>query len=152
MELFLKDIQDSVPEKMQKRRRERIEKILKTSSVLFIVYLSLFKEHQGAELQEHQIIDFMQVVGNFLKELPAKKPVGSSSTAHSTIEETWYDLIHSLPGRGDSSEDIATAWRTVEIWIKKNRPNSYVNSSNPKFDYLFSTRLVIMKILVFSNL
>jgi hypothetical protein len=134
------------------KRKDRIKKILKTSTVYFIMYLSLFREHEGDQMKGEHIIGLMEVAKEFIRNLQAKESLGPGS--EDDIQQIWHDLIHSRPRRSDSTLDLTTAWKTAIYCINviRKSANSESSPSTIKIDYQWSAQQVIHKIIFFSNL
>jgi nitrate reductase NapAB chaperone NapD len=149
--VFVGEIQSLSKLHAKLKRINRIRNILKISTVFFVMYLSMFGEHEGERLREEQIISFMKFIEEFLHELAKKETFVSNF--EDSIEEYWYNLLH-LDDTKDknSSQTISTAWKTVEYWMEKKKNVLPLNGSpGARYNYKSCIHFIIMKILFFSN-
>jgi hypothetical protein len=149
---FVEGIKSLNESRGKSSRIERINKILKISTVFFIMYLSMFQEHEGEILREEQVISFMKIVECFLKGLAENESFVPNSK--DSVEYIWFNLLCS-PHFTDSnaSTNISIAWKTVEYWMKATKKDSTSNGSPSKrYDYKFTINVLNLKIIFYSNL
>jgi hypothetical protein len=148
---FLEEIKLSVRQKMRPNRLDRIKKVLKLTTVFFVMYRSLFREHEGQELTKEHLLGFMKVLEKFLKGLGQEESL--RGCPEDSVEMIWHDLIHSRPRKANSDQDLSLAWKTVEYWTKeKEKASNPIGSSAVNGDISPSIRTLIQKIVYYSNL
>jgi hypothetical protein len=132
------------------KRIEFIKRIMKTSTISSILYLSFFGEHEGPTLKGKHILEFMGCIKLFLKGLAEIKNLAPTVTDKFTTD--WHYILHSLENRGLTSRasELSLSWRTVDYWI--GCKIKALNISIPPETRCNKTLVeIIHKILFFSN-
>jgi hypothetical protein len=130
-------------------RMERLTKIMKMLTVLSIMYLSLYREHQ-VSIKDH-ILELANCIDGLLQGLGETKPVGNKLT------EKWYDILRSKRLDLNFEKELSLSWRTVEYWLTKNRQHLDLpplpKNSSPRKKYCHLTLTeIVHKIIIFSNI
>jgi hypothetical protein len=131
-------------------RVDRIKTILKVSTVFFIMYLSMFAEHEGENLREEQVMSFMKIVEDLLKGLADQKERFVSNSDHH-FDKIWYHLLHSstVPDR-TANRNISTAWKTFEYWMELKMKQKSLPAA--RYAHKCAIHVISLKIIFFSNL
>jgi hypothetical protein len=143
---ILSEIQSSLEIKIRPKRFECINRILKTSTVFFTIYLSLFGEHEGQRLKLEQILIFLQFLEELLRGLTDKESLASNPTQH--CEKIWNDLLHARYKKTNASVGLTTAWMTFYDWREKRKLDC---SMVKDYDHEGSLKSIIYKIIFFST-
>jgi hypothetical protein len=149
---FVENIKNLSKLEVKTQRIYCIKKILKFSTVLFIMYLSIFGEHEGQWLKEEQIISFLKAIEKLLTGLAEDERFVPKSK--DSIEGIWHDFLHlKRVLHGDARKNISIAWRTLEYWMETTKEVSTLNNSvlQARYHNKFWIHVIILKILFFSN-
>ncbi|PLW25686.1 hypothetical protein PCANC_24824 [Puccinia coronata f. sp. avenae] len=108
---FLKTIQTLFDIKAS--RINRIARLIKTSTVLSVIYLSLYKEHP-ATLEQH-LRDFTGCIERLLRGLRTMELKKGS------IAKRWHYVVTAHRYQSNAEVDLSTSWRTIEYWLEKKK-------------------------------
>jgi hypothetical protein len=108
---FLKTIQTLFDVKAS--RINRIARLIKTSTVLSVIYLSLYKEHP-ATLEQH-LRDFTGCIKRLLRGLRTMELKKGS------IAKRWHYVVTAHRYQSNAEVDLSTSWRTIEYWLEKKK-------------------------------
>ncbi|PLW24958.1 hypothetical protein PCANC_28423 [Puccinia coronata f. sp. avenae] len=130
--------------KISDMRIERIKRLIKISTVLSVIYLSLYKEHP-ASLEQH-LRDFTGCIERLLRGLRTMELKKGS------IAKRWHQAVAVSLYQSNAQRDLSLLWRTIEYWteLKKNPVPGLENLPIPRHCHTTLTE-IIGKILFFSN-
>jgi hypothetical protein len=150
---FHKEIMNFLSGELGKQRQlkperiVRIVKMIKISTVLSIMYTSLFREHE-VSIEEH-IFQFIKCITRFLEGLGAKTTLETNKK--DLFIRDWRSLLQSGHFASNSETEMSLAWKTVEYWMRsRNELSRRITPPGKKYCHKALTE-VIHKIIFFSN-
>ncbi|KAH9442249.1 hypothetical protein KEM48_005341 [Puccinia striiformis f. sp. tritici PST-130] len=127
-------------------RASYLKKMIKLTTTLSVLYLSLFGEHEGAMLTKEHIGDFLDFIKDIFNQCKKDEPPRLNSDKD--FAKIWHDLLNfRCKTSKNAVKDLGIASKTVQHWLEKTGKRSRFE----KHVHNKAVMEIIKKIIYFSN-